>query len=249
MLLKVAKGEIMKNKFNIGDRVEVVRNDVFSAINLEGKKGTIIKISNAGAGIEFDEYVNGHNCAFMTECKEGHDNRAKNGHGWFVLLESIKKIEETPKVIFDGKTTTLLKDGKKYVAKCGEGDTYDKEKGLLICLAKANGITFKDLQEMLDNAETHTDNDAKEPLHQKFEKGDIVVCKDTGKGYTTYKEWFIRRAPRLLKHYVGDGLKKEKEYIIVAVGDHDIFRDRILYALQDLKGEIYLIDEKGIELA
>ena len=237
----------MKNKFNIGDRVEVVENDLLSSTNLEGKKGTIIKISDVGAGIEFDENVDGHSCVFMTDCIEGHDNRAKKGHGWFVLLESLKKIEETQKVIFEGKTTTLLKDGKKYVAKCGDGDTYDKEKGLLICLAKANGITFKDLQEMLDNAETHT-NDAKEPLHARFAIGDIVVCKDTGKGYTTYKDWFKKRAPKLLKKYVGYGLKKENEYKIVAVGDHD-FHNKVLYALQDLKGKIYLIGEEGIELA
>ncbi len=41
------------------------------------------------------------------------------------------------KVIFNNPATIVLwKDGTKTVVKCQEGDTYDKEKGLALCIAK-----------------------------------------------------------------------------------------------------------------
>lgn len=40
-------------------------------------------------------------------------------------------------VIFNNPATIVLwKDGTKTVVKCQEGDTYDKEKGLALCIAK-----------------------------------------------------------------------------------------------------------------
>lgn len=78
--------------------------------------------------------------------------RGKDGH--LYLCDTNEWREETPygKVIFNEKATVLIKDGKKYVSKCMDSDTYDKEKGLLLCLAKANGISYRDLQEMIEGA-------------------------------------------------------------------------------------------------
>lgn len=46
-------------------------------------------------------------------------------------------ISVIKKVIFnDPATIVLWNDGTKTVVKCQEGDTYDKEKGLALCIAK-----------------------------------------------------------------------------------------------------------------
>ena len=78
-----------------------------------------------------------------------------NGFNYFwspKMFEPISKLKE--KLIFRDDVTILIKDGKKYVTKCDKNDTYDREKGLLVVLAKANGYKYNDIQEMLKNAET-----------------------------------------------------------------------------------------------
>lgn len=48
-----------------------------------------------------------------------------------------KKMLNIKKVIFnDPATIVLWMDGTKTVVKCTEGDTYDKEKGLALCIIK-----------------------------------------------------------------------------------------------------------------
>lgn len=80
---------------------------------------------------------------------------------WWWSPEMLEPVKED-KLIFNGNATILFKDGKKYVTKCDEDDIYDREKGLLIVLAKANGYTYNDIQEILNNAtiksKPNTDN-------------------------------------------------------------------------------------------
>ena len=54
-------------------------------------------------------------------------------------------------VIFSPPATILIKGGKKYVSKA-HNEEYDEEKGLLMCLAKANGISHLELKRMIKNA-------------------------------------------------------------------------------------------------
>ena len=56
-----------------------------------------------------------------------------------------------PKVIFNPPATILYIDGRKYVSKA-HNEEFDEEKGLLMCLAKANGITHLQLKRMIKNA-------------------------------------------------------------------------------------------------
>ena len=52
-------------------------------------------------------------------------------------LRSHKDISPIKKVIFNNPATIILwKDGTKTVVKCQKGDTYDKEKGFYMCVAK-----------------------------------------------------------------------------------------------------------------
>jgi len=56
------------------------------------------------------------------------------------VLQAVNPHKDTSpikKVIFnDPATIVLWNDGTKTVVKCQDGDTYDKEKGLALCIAK-----------------------------------------------------------------------------------------------------------------
>lgn len=89
--------------------------------------------------------------------------------------------EKGDKLIFRDNATILLKDGKRYVTKCQSGDTYDREKGLLLCLAKANGYTYNDICETLNNAAYQGYNPYKITLSEfwanKGKKNMAIHCK------------------------------------------------------------------------
>lgn len=63
-----------------------------------------------------------------------------------------KSPVEINRVVFEGKTTVLMTDKGKFIATCEKGDKFDREKGLLVCLAKANGYSTSDILELLENA-------------------------------------------------------------------------------------------------
>lgn len=155
----------MKNKFNIGDRVVGVEN---AGAKIKGKEGRVIGVGGNTVTVEFDEDVNGHNGSLS-------GNTGKEGHCWHCKPEHLKVLQKNC-VIFSKKTTILIKDGKKYVSKCMDGDTYDKEKGLLLCLAQANGISYKDLQEMIAGAKDCNAEKAKE-LAGKIATGIVAAVK------------------------------------------------------------------------
>lgn len=54
-------------------------------------------------------------------------------------------------VIFNPPATILIRNGKKYISKAHD-EEFDEEKGLLMCLAKASGITHLELKRMIKNA-------------------------------------------------------------------------------------------------
>lgn len=87
--------------------------------------------------------------------RDGDFKIEEGGKRWYWTPEMVEKIVKRGKgkLIFRENATILLKDGNQYVSKCQSGDTYDREKGLLLCLAKANGYTYNDICEMLNNAE------------------------------------------------------------------------------------------------
>lgn len=53
------------------------------------------------------------------------------------FMESMTSHRRIKKVIFNNPATIVLwEDGTKTVVKCQEGDTYSKELGLAMCIAK-----------------------------------------------------------------------------------------------------------------
>lgn len=59
------------------------------------------------------------------------------------------------RVIFNDPTTILIVGNKKYISKAHD-EAFDEEKGLLMCLAKANGYTHANLKSLLKNAQRQT---------------------------------------------------------------------------------------------
>ena len=75
------------------------------------------------------------------------------------------------RVIFSNPATILFVDGKKYVAKA-YNEEFDEEKGLLMCLAKAAGISHLDLKRLLKKATRPNDKKMTEANNAKTTNND-----------------------------------------------------------------------------
>lgn len=58
----------------------------------------------------------------------------------------------TAKVIYQDDVTVLKINGKAYTAKPEKGERFDPEKGLLVCLVKALGLTTSDVLDLYGRA-------------------------------------------------------------------------------------------------
>lgn len=183
----------MKNKFNIGDRVVGTKK---ADKNCAGREGRVIAFSGECVGVEFDEFIGGHTCNL------GGGAKGKDGHCWWAYSYEIKHVQPA-RVIFNGNATVLIKGGKKYVSKCNDGDTYDKEKGLLLCLAQANGISYRDLQEMIAGAKDCNDHkkaDDKAQVREvkrKAEAGEYIKIVKAYAAYDLYNNGDILKVYKL----------------------------------------------------
>lgn len=71
---------------------------------------------------------------------------------WSILPGIGIKRRKRMKVIFNDPATILFVDGEKYVSKAHK-EKFDEEKGLLMCIAKANGISHLELKRIIKNAQ------------------------------------------------------------------------------------------------
>lgn len=111
----------------------------------------------------------------------------------FEMIEPISEL----KLIFRDNATILIKDGKKYVAKCEAGDTYDREKGLLVALAKANGYNFKEIQEMITNAEIQGKNKQEREVARRAKIGEYIKIKNERCSWGCYENGDILKVVSL----------------------------------------------------
>lgn len=74
------------NEFTVGDRVKVIsiESKVSTPLKL-GMRGTVKLVSEYMTGIEFDDYMGGHNGSW----------NGKNGYCWYVPLKQLAKIDES----------------------------------------------------------------------------------------------------------------------------------------------------------
>jgi hypothetical protein len=172
--IKQKEKEIMENKeFKIGDRVVAVKP--VGNKEMVGVEGTVISSFVDSLGIKFDKDIGGHDCLW------GNGVSCEFGYGWFCARDKIKKIEDD-KVIFNDKATILFKDGKKFVSKCDNEDTFDKEKGLLLCIAKSAGYTYEDILELLGTAKSPV-----KEVKRHAKEGEYIKIVDRIRGEKRYK--------------------------------------------------------------
>ena len=98
--------------------------------NAENIIGSLKKYEMRPASIEYSGY--GDNHYTDNELTLTLENWIKFDKDYI-----IDRKEDIEKVIFnDPATIVFWKDGTKTVVKCQDGDVYDKEKGLAMCVAK-----------------------------------------------------------------------------------------------------------------
>lgn len=142
------------------------------------------------------------------------------------------------KIIINEPAVVLIKNGKKYVSKA-HNEEFDAEKGLLMCLAKSNGISHLDLKRMLKSAAVQnkkvkkekTENQVKVAVEkietQPVEENEVVSPKGRHRGKPFY-------------FYVGDK---------VIVRDCDYYRNTTNAKARALLNHIYEIQEDKSDFA
>lgn len=174
-------------KFKIGDKVRI-RKDLKSGESYGGVRLLDGMADQLGKICTIDAVMSHGYCV------------EENVFYWsFEMVEPIDK----DKLIFRDNATILIKDGKKYVAKCEAGDTYDREKGLLVALAKANGYNFNDIQEMLANAEIQGENKQVREVARRAKIGEYIKIKHAISPMGCYKNGDIFKVINLLFSKVG----------------------------------------------
>lgn len=136
----------MKYKeFKIGDRVIAVKP--VGRKKVKGVEGSVVDFIGGHISVKFDKDIGGYDWLLgRISCK--------NGCGWHCGKDEIKKIEEE-KITFKGNKTILkTKSGKKIISKCSKNDKFDKEKGVLMCIAKKAGYEYQDIKNLVENSKT-----------------------------------------------------------------------------------------------
>lgn len=127
-------------KYKVGDKVRIRKDlsigseydNVLFAPTMARFRGKVVTIAGIlGGGYEIQEYGRRH---YWTD----------------KMIEY--KVEE---VIFKGnKTIFKTENGKEIVSKCDENDKFDKEKGVLMCIAKKVGYEYQDIKNLVENSKT-----------------------------------------------------------------------------------------------
>ena len=111
------------NDLKIGDRVKVIsvpsRKAAFIDTMIIGRTGTVKELKKTFAGVEFDEYMGGHNGSWG----------GKQGYCWYVERECLEKIEE-PKEEVEEMEKDVNTEGKSETIKQKVFEVLRKEIGV-----------------------------------------------------------------------------------------------------------------------
>lgn len=148
---------------------------------------------------------------------------------YFDLVESSKVTYTSNTVEYNGQKAT-----------CQLGDKFDLEKGIMLCLLKEKGIDYREIQELAKTAERK--------INHKFNTGDVVKVINNGAIYSLYEQWFDDNDFLTLKPFFAKDkrIANGKELKVRAYSE-GVLPTIMIYACEDLKGNIYLISERGLE--
>lgn len=131
------KGEKEMNDLKIGDRVKVVSkpkpNKTIDVGVLVGMTGTVKDLDETYAGVEFDDYMGGHNGSW----------NGKNGYCWYIPYERLEKIEES-----EEETEEETKEEAKEETK---SDTLEQK--ILTVLREEIGVDIGEEFDVYENGE------------------------------------------------------------------------------------------------
>ena len=130
------------------------------------------------------------------------------------------------KIIINEPAVVLIKNGKKYVSKA-HNEEFDAEKGLLMCLAKSNGISHLDLKRMLKNAAVQNKKVDKKKTENKNSVDDLCAKISEAKEFL-YKQ--VETKPCEDKIIVSPKGRHRGKPFYFYVGDKVIVRDCDYYA-------------------
>lgn len=182
-------------KYKVGDKVRI-RKDL--------KVG---KIYGEDVFIEDMKCMLGKTATITEIYCEGKKFSIKELGFWSWTPEMVEEVR-ADKLIFRDNTTILIKDGEKYVAKCEAGDTYDREKGVLMALAKAHGYSYRDIEKMVAEAEIQGSKRVTE-IKRLARPGDTVIV--IKKGSSPYNEYNVGDILKIVK-FDGDTLETRAYY-------------------------------------
>lgn len=174
-------------ELKIGDKVKLKENE-FDWYDVKGLIGTVIQTNvhyeRTGLGhvlVEFEKEV---------WCGHSGDGKGKNKHCLYFLPNSLEKIGSGKKLIFNGKKliftgnkTIYINGRNKFIAECNKEDNFDKEKGLLFCIAKEAGYTYNDIKNLIKNS---IDNLPVE-VNRKAKVGDYIKITNATHSSGCYK--------------------------------------------------------------
>lgn len=192
-------------KFKVGDKVRVRKNLRTNAFY--GRTNFISEMNRMKGQIVTIKNMSSDGKSFMIE-----------EFDYYWSPEMLEPVKED-KLIFNGNATILFKDGKKYVTRCDTSDTYDREKGLLMALAKANGYTYGDIQKMLNNATIKGKDMQVREVRRRAEVGEYVKIINKEVNSYDYKNGDILKiidADNYVRygHHIGQFLF-DKEYVVL----------------------------------
>ena len=173
--------------------------------------------------------------------------------GVFSKTNSIAKEKGRPtieRVIFnDPATIVFWSDKSKTVVKCQPGDTFDKELGLAMCIAKkyfGNSGNFNDvfkkwIPEIIATTESDVDS---------FHVGDLVRVIAPGEIYRLYDEWVYKNVtnPDAIAKRCRARADAGDIGVIKYIAPHGdkVFSDRTI-AYIEIENRYYMYDTCGIE--
>lgn len=155
------------------------------------------------------------------------------------------------KIIINEPAVVLIKNGKKYVSKAHD-EEFDAEKGLLMCLAKSNGISHLDLKRMLKSAAVQNKKVDKKKTENKNSVDDLCAKISEAKEFL-YKQ--VETKPCEYKTIVSPKGRHRGKPFYFYVGDKVIVRDCDYYKnttnakAKALLNHIYEIQEDKSDFA
>lgn len=170
--------------------------------------------------------------------------------GWHWSDEMIKCKVYKEEVTFKGnKTIFKTENGKEIVSKCDENDKFDKEKGVLMCIAKKAGYEYQDIKNLVENSKTEQETIT---LTEFLESDKLMVirCKTELEFYKVAmacKEKERFKAPNFIAKII-DGKKYRTMGIDNFKKTFSNFAGEYWYERNFLKDELKMFDFNQVDL-